>query len=596
MQTISPQRAQRKERGEAGRGVESPNPAGPRNLRQWGPSKMQNFLPQRAQRTQRSADNQPAEVPALRNGQELRPPHGRSAGVILSPFVAPLRMALSAAKGLRVNSAKHLRIILRDLCVLCGKSLSARRAAILSLLAAVALLAGCEVGPNYHRPSVQIPSSFSAPELSQPAQSHASSFADLPWWKVFKDPVLQNLIRSALKNNYNLQLAAERINAARDEVGITRSNQFPQVSADPNFSGGKTDQYIKTNIFSLAADAAFQLDFFGRYRRATEAARAQLFGTEDAQQTVVLTLVSDVASDYFLLRDLDLQLQITKNTVKSQEKSVGLTELRLKHGIGTRLDVLQARQVLDAANASTPDIERQIGQTEDAISILLGKYPQSVPRGRALGIETPKGWVWTETLPPQLPPGLPSSLLERRPDIRQAEQNLIAANANIGVAKAMFFPQVSLLGSGGGAWGHSVFFGENVPAHLGVDSYAASLAQPLFEGGYLHSNLRYAHSQDRQALISYRQTIQQAFGDVADALLGYRKDRQVRIRDEASVTDLQTSVRLSLMRYQGGTANYLAVLDSQRSLFSAELTLAQARNDEYQSLVQLYKSLGGGWK
>jgi multidrug efflux system outer membrane protein len=251
--------------------------------------------------------------------------------------------------------------------------------------------------------------------------------------------------------------------------------------------------------------------------------------------------------------------------------------------------------VLDTANAQIPDLERQIGQTEDAINILLGNYPQGVRRGAALGIETPKGWQWSETLPPQLPAGLPSTLLERRPDIREAEQNLVAANANIGVAKAMFFPQISLLGSGGGSWGHSTFLGSSIGAPLGVGSYAASATQPIFEGGALRNNLRYAKSQDRQALISYQQTIQHAFGDVSDALIGYEKYHGVRERQEQTVKDLQASVDVSLMRYRGGTANYLEVLDSQRSLFQAELTLAQARNNEYQSLVQLYKALGGGW-
>jgi multidrug efflux system outer membrane protein len=340
----------------------------------------------------------------------------------------------------------------------------------------------------------------------------------------------------------------------------------------------------------------FQLDLFGRYRRATEAARAQLLGTKDAQQTVILTLVSDVASDYFLLRDLDLQLQITKNTVRTQEDSLKLTQLRLQHGVARTLDVLQARQVLDTANAQIPDLERQIGQTEDAINILLGKYPGNVSRGQALGIETPDGWTWNETLPPQLPAGLPSELLERRPDIREAEQSLVSANANIGVAKAMFFPQISLLGSGGAAFGHSQFGTQSIPAPLGIGSYSAGLSQPLFEGGALRNNLRYAKSQERQALISYQQTIRQAFGDVSDALIGYDKYHSVRERQEQSVKDLEESVKVSLMLYKGGTATYLSVLDSQRSLFTAELTLAQARNNEYQSLVQLYKALGGGWK
>jgi multidrug efflux system outer membrane protein len=457
------------------------------------------------------------------------------------------------------------------------------------------MLSACTVGPNYHRPVVQTPTAFHGAGESQKA-AQTESFADLPWWQVFHDSQLQELIRTALKQNYDLQLAVERVNAARAQVGIVRSNQFPQVSLDPTFSGGKTEQNIKSNIFSLAADVIFQVDLFGRYRRATEAARAQLLGTQDAQQTVILTLVSDVASDYFLLRDLDLQLQITKETVQSQENSVKLTELRLTHGVGTRLDVLQSRQVLDTANAQIPDLERQIGQTEDAINMLLGNYPQGVPRGMALGTTTPNGLQWRETLPPQLPAGLTSDLLERRPDIRVAEQNLVAANANIGVAKAMFFPQISLLGTGGAAWGHSAFVGSSIPAPLGVGSYAAGLTQPIFQGGTLRNNLRYAKSQERQALIGYQQTIQRAFGDVSDALIGYDKYHGVRERQEQTVKDLQESVDVSMMRYRGGTATYLDVLDSQRSLFQAELTLAQARNNEYQSLVQLYKALGGGWK
>jgi len=466
--------------------------------------------------------------------------------------------------------------------------------------AAALALSACKVGPNYHRPVVQTPVAFHDASESQQTGTQTSSFGDQPWWEVFHDPQLQELIRTALKQNYDLQLAVERVTAARAQVGIVRSNQFPQVSVDPNFTGGKTAEAIKSNIFTLAGDVVFQVDLFGRYRRATEAARAQLLATKDAQQTVVLTLVSDVASDYFLLRDLDLQLQITKNTVRTQTDSVKLTELRLSHGVGTRLDVLQARQVLDVANAQIPDLERQIGQTEDAINILLGNYPQGVPRGTTLGVETSNGWQWNEILPPELPPGLPSELLERRPDIREAEQNLVAANANIGVAKAQFFPQISLTGSGGGAWGNSTFLGltfsGTIAAPPTIYSYTASATQAIFEGGYLRNNLRFANSQERQALISYQEAIQHAFGDVSDALIAYEKNHAVRERQEETVKDLQETVDVSLMRYRGGTSNYLDVLDAQRSLFQAELTLAQARNSEYQGFVQLYKALGGGWK
>ena len=455
-------------------------------------------------------------------------------------------------------------------------------------MASLGLVAGCRVGPNYHRPVVKSPTAFRDLSENAQVQAQAASYADLPWWQVFQDPQLEELIRTALKQNYDLQLATERINSARAQVIVTRSNLFPQVQGNGNFAGGKESNFqTKFNFLTLTADAAFQLDFFGRLRRATEASRAQLLATEDARQTVILTLVSDVASAYFALLQLDLQLQITRNTVAAQEASVKLTNLRIEHGVATKLDVLQAQQVLDSANAQIPDLERQIAQEENAISILLGNYPQAVPRGRSL-VE--------QSLPPEVPPGLPSSLIERRPDIREAEQILVAANAEVGVAKAQFFPQISLTGSGGGAFGRSSAFSGLMSSQIGTWSYGAQVGQPIFTGGALRGNLRLAKSQHQQALISYQQAIQRAFGDVSDAIIAYQKFHQLRVRREDSVVDLQESVRLSNMRYKGGTTTYLEVLDGQRSLFSAELTLAQARGTEYQSLVQLYRALGGGWK
>lgn len=450
------------------------------------------------------------------------------------------------------------------------------------------LLAGCMVGPNYHRPAVQPPTAFHNQPENPQITAETASFADLPWWQIFQDPQLQELIRTALKQNYDLQTATERINAARAQVAITRSRLFPQVQGNADFNGGKENTFQSTyNFGTLTADAAFQLDFFGQLRRATEAARAQLLATEDARQTVILTLVSDVASDYFTLLQLDLQLQITHDTVRTQEDSVKLTKFRVDHGVATKLDVLQAQQVLDSANATIPDLERQIAQEEDAISILLGNYPQNITRGLPL-IQQP--------VPPAVPPGLPSALLERRPDIREAEQNLATTSAEIGVAKAQFFPQISLTGSGGGSFGRSSVFSSLMTTQLGIWSYGAQVSQPIFTGGALKGNLNLAKSENQQALIAYQQAIQRAFGDVSDALIGYQKLHEVRLRQEDTVADLQESVRLSIMRYQGGITTYLEVLDGQRSLFEAELTLAQARGSEYQSLVQLYRSLGGGWQ
>jgi multidrug efflux system outer membrane protein len=463
-----------------------------------------------------------------------------------------------------------------------------RIAKLLSTMLLSTIWVGCMVGPNYHRPAVQTPNSFRDLADNPQLQAQTASYADLAWWQVFQDPKLQELIRMALKQNYDLQLATERINAARAQLAVTRSSLFPQVSGNANFNGGKENlQQSRYNFLTLTADAVFQLDFFGRLRRANEAARAQLLATEDARQVVVLTLVSDVANDYFTLLQFDLQLTITRETVRTQTDSVKLTQLRLDHGVATKLDVLQAQEVLDTANAAIPDLERQIAQEEDAISILLGNYPQDIARGIPL-VE--------QTLPPAVPAGLPSSIIERRPDIREAEQILVAANADIGVAKAQFFPQFSLTGGGGGSFGRDSAFPSLYTTQLGIWSYGAQVSQPIFTGGALKGNLHLAESQQQQALIGYRETIQHAFGEVSDALIGYEKLHQVRMRQQDSVADLQETVRISTLRYKGGTTTYLEVLDGQRSLYGSELTLAAARGDEYRSLVQLYKALGGGWQ
>lgn len=464
-----------------------------------------------------------------------------------------------------------------------------RRPALALVSVASLLLGSCTVGPNYRRPNVPVPPSYrdSATTSASSGTTPPQSFADLPWWQVFQDPVLQNLIRASLQDNFDLLAAAERINQARAQLGITRSNQIPQISASGDFSGGRTSASQKSNILALAADASYQLDLFGGLRRATEAARAQLLGTEEARHVVVLTLVSEVAADYFQLLGLDLQLQIALDTIQGQRESVRLTQLRADRGVGTKVEVLQAQQVLDTANAQIPDLERQIGQTEDAISILLGNYPQAVPRGARLT---------NQHAPPEVPAGLTSALLERRPDIRQAEQALVAANAIIGVAKAQFFPQVALTGSGGGSLGRITFLGTGSSANSWLWSYGASVAQPIFTGGRLLSNLNLAKSQEREALLAYRQAIQRAFGEVSDALIAYQKVRDLRGRQEQSVRTLQEAVRISNLRYRGGITTFLEVLDNQRSLFAAELTLAQIRTSEYQSVVTLYRALGGGWQ
>src|SRR5580693_4848051 len=465
---------------------------------------------------------------------------------------------------------------------------ASRMKTIFAAILAASLITGCKVGPNYKRPTIATPTTYHDFNENPQAEMQAASYADLPWWKVFQDPVLQELIRTALKQNYDLQTATERINSARAQLTITRSSLFPQFQGEAQGNGYKEQQFQSTgNFLALTADASFQLDLFGKLRRETEAARAQVLATEMARRTVVLTLVSDVASDYFALLELDLQLKISQDTVKTQTDAVKLTNLRLNHGVATKLDVLQAQQVLDTANAQIPDLERQRAQEENAISILLGNYPQEIQRGMPL-VQQP--------LPPEVPPGMPSALLERRPDIHEAEENLIAANANIGVAKAAFFPQISLTGSAGGAFGRSSIFTSMMSSQFPIWSYGVQVTQPIFTGGALRGNLHLAESQHQQALLAYKQAIQVSFGDVSDALIGYQKLHEVRLRQQQLVDDLAESVRLSVMRYKGGTTTYLEVLDGQRSLYSSELTLAQARGSEYQSLVQLYKALGGGWQ
>jgi outer membrane protein, multidrug efflux system len=459
------------------------------------------------------------------------------------------------------------------------------------LMTTVSLLTGCTVGPNYHKPAVPVPTAYRGPNdnSQDQAQAQAASFADLPWWQIFQDPVLQDLIRRCLKQNYDLQTATEKIAQARAQLSVTRSNQYPQLTANGTAVDERSYQGFPftTRFGTYAADATFQLDLFGQLRRATQSSRAQLLATEYAQKTEILTLVSDVASDYFALLSLDLQLQITRDTIKTQEDAVKLTEYRLEHGVATKLDVLQSKQVLDTANAQVPELQRQIGLEEDALSILLGDYPHGITRGLALV---------DQKFPPEVPAGLPSSLLARRPDISQAEQNLISANAEIGVAKAAFFPQISLTGTGGGAAGRSTVFSSIVNSNIGTWSVGGQLTQPIFEAGRLRGNLHVAESVQRQSLIAYKQAIQGAFRDTSDALIAYQKFYEVRTAQQTTVQDLSDSVSTSLKRYRGGIATYLEVLDNQRSLFNAQLTLAQDRGNEFQSLVQLYKALGGGWR
>ena len=468
-------------------------------------------------------------------------------------------------------------------------------------LALVLTTAGCTVGPHYKRPTVDVPGTYrgSAPEAdaqsqpvtSSPAETNwpVESLGDAKWWDVFQDTQLQSLIRTALKNNYDARIAATRVLQAQAQLGITRADQLPSLSAGGNITSQQNPHIGPIPAYEITqgqvtASAAYNFDFWGKYRRATEAARATLLANAWAQKEVMATLVANLATAYFQLRELDLELEISKRTFNSRSDSLKLTQTLEQHGIDSLLDVRQSEQLVYTAATEIPDFERQVAQQENAISILLGNNPGDVPRGLKL-TEQPHA--------PEVPAGLPSALLERRPDVREAEQNLIAANAQIGVARAAYFPQLSLTGTAGF---ESPALTNLFTGPAGIWNLAASVTQPIFEGGRLKSNVRLAEAQHEQLLLTYQQTIQGAFRDVSNGLIAYRKDREFRIQEEHLLQSAQDAARLSEVRFKAGTTDYLEVLTNETNSFSAELGLAQAQGNELVSLVQLYQALGGAWQ
>jgi outer membrane protein, multidrug efflux system len=478
-----------------------------------------------------------------------------------------------------------------------------RRYLPFAIVLAMTVTIGCAVGPNYKRPTVDVPvtyrgapadSSASADaesEQSKPNQAKpaAQSLGDEKWWELFQDRELQGLIRTALKNNYDVRIAAARVLQAQAQLGITRADQYPSLSVGGTIADQRSPAIgpipsYEVSLGQVAASASWNLDFWGRYRRATEAARANLLANEWAQKQVMATLVANVAASYFQLRQLDLELEISKRTLNSRSDSLQLTQTLEQHGISSLLDVRQSEQLVYTAATEVPDLERQVAQQENAISILLGNNPGDVPRGLKL-TEQPHA--------PEVPAGLPSLLLARRPNIREAEANLIVANAQIGVARSAYFPQISLTGTAGFETPAltDVFTG---PA--GVWSFGASLTQPIFQGGRIKSNVRFAEAQHQLLLLSYQQTIQGAFRDVSNALVAYRKNREFRIQQEHLLESAQDAARLSQVRFKAGTTDYLEVLTNETNSFSAELGLAQAQANELIALVQLYQALGGGWQ
>jgi multidrug efflux system outer membrane protein len=452
------------------------------------------------------------------------------------------------------------------------------------------IVAGCTVGPNYTRPEISAPAVFRGADAA-PAIAGAESYGDLAWWSVFPDPDLQALIRTALAQNYDLRVAASRILQAQSQVTVARSQEFPTldgaVSAPyTGFSGSdRPPTYADYTVTpQLGLGFAWELDFWGKYRRNTEAARADLLATEEARYVVVATLVTQVGEAYLTLRALDLSLEISRRTVDSRKQSLDLVQARLDGGVAGVLDLRQAESLLYSATKTIPEIQRQIDQTENFINVLLGQVPGPVKRGRPLE---------AQIAPPTLPPGLPSDLVTRRPDVRSAEQQLVAANAQIGVAKALLYPQITISGFAGG--GSTTISGSSFGPFWLFNALPA-VSVPIFNMGRLQANVEYNEARAQEAGLRYQQTLQQAFREVSDALVGIRKRQEFRLQQELLVKALADASEVAKMRYEGGVSSYLEVLDTERQLFDAEVQLVQAKRDESLSVIGLYKALGGGWQ
>ena len=463
-----------------------------------------------------------------------------------------------------------------------------KKTALLGILAVLVLEAGCLMGPKYKWPAVDVPQEYRAPAPQQTAA--ASSLGNEQWWQVYQDPVLTQLIHTAIAQNYDVRIAAARVLEAQAQVGITRSNQLPSASVGADVFSAQNAKV--THLFpayeenggELSLSVIWNLDFWGKYRRQTETARAQLLATQWGQRAVISSLVANVATAYFQLRALDSELDISNRTLGSRQQSLQLTQVLESHGGGSGLDVSQAEQLVYTASETIPDLERQIEQQENLLAILLGENPESIARGRQL-TEQP--------IPQSVPAGLPSELLERRPDVRQAEESMVAANAQLGVAKASFFPSISLTGSGGL---ESNVLQQFISQPSETWYGALSVSQPVFQGGALRAGLRLARANWQESVLSYKQTVQNSLEQVSNALIASRKDREFREQQELLTGAAQRTDQFSVVLYKNGGASYLQVLTSETNYFSAELNLVQAQLDERLALVQLYQALGGGWQ
>lgn len=462
-----------------------------------------------------------------------------------------------------------------------------RLAAWTAALVAALLLASCALGPNYKRPAIDVPNNYRGAETRV-----TNSLADLPWWQMFRDENLQDLIRTALTNNYDLLEAVARVQQAQAILAENRAGFFPQLGYQVNAGRGKnaiegSATFLRggtTNFFLGAGNVSWELDLWGRIRRLTESARAQFLASQEARRDVMISVIGQVAQSYFQLLAYDRELEIAKNTTNSYGESLRIFSEQLTHGVTSRLETSSAEAALASAAATIPDLERQIVVEENAINVLLGRIPGPVPRSHTL---------LEELLPPEVPAGLPSALLERRPDIREAEQQLRSANAQVGVAVADFFPQISLTG----------LFGKVSPAlstvTAGADtawSIAANLTGPIFQGGRLRAEYRYAKAAREQALLQYRYTILTAFSEISNALIAREKYALVRVQQARAVDAYKTAVEIVNKRYLVGQSSYYEVLQEQLLLFPAENSLVETQLNQLLTLVQLYQALGGGWQ
>jgi multidrug efflux system outer membrane protein len=458
------------------------------------------------------------------------------------------------------------------------------------ILTLIPFLAGCTVGPDYQRPSVLVPDNYRGVQGAPTTES----LADIPWWEVFKDPVLQELTKEALSNNYDLRVAAARVEDARAQIGVTRSFLYPQL----NLNGGGTAQQVSratdpTQAFGanrnfqnwiFGLGMAWEFDVFGRIRRDAEAASAVYTATEMDRRGVYITLIADIAQFYFILRELDLELEIARRTLKLNDDTVEFYRSRYETGVSNRLELETAIANRSRTALTIPDLERQIAIQENLINYLLGRNPGPIARGAALT---------DQYSPPTIPTGLPSALLERRPDVQSAEQLLVAANANIGAAKALFFPTFSMSSALGGT---SHDFSNIADKRAAIWSVSGGFLQPLFQGWRLFWNYEGTKARFDQALAQYEKAAQNGYREVADALVTIDKLKEMRVEEEAQVAALQNSSRLSRLRYDAGYSNYLEILTADQQLFEAEIELARIRGQQLNGVVQLYRALGGGWQ